>query len=166
MVRRPVFSAVLGTVAGILILASGCAEQDPTAVQLKPAQALSAARAYERGTYAGNIGPSGGSINFPIGQITFPAGAVTEETVITATVDGRTLAVDFQPHIVFPKGAQPTLTISFAGVNVSALDLVVYHVSDAGQILDILSPSINAASSGATVGVDSFSGFVLGYGRK
>ena len=81
--RRPVFSAVLGTVAGILILASGCAEQDPTAVQLKPARALSAARAYQRGTYAMNIGPSGGSINFPIGQIVFPAGAVTEETTIT-----------------------------------------------------------------------------------
>ena len=164
--RRPLFSAVLGTVAGILILASGCADQDPTAAQLKPAQALSAARAYERGTYTVSIGPSGGSISFPIGQIVFPAGSVSEETVITAKVDGHTLAVDFQPHIVFPSDAQPTLTLSFAGLAVTGRELVVYHIDDSGHVIDRIAPSINAADSGASVAVDSFSGFILGTGKR
>lgn len=34
--RRPVFSVAPVAVAGILILASGCAEHSPTAVELKP----------------------------------------------------------------------------------------------------------------------------------
>ena len=164
--RRPVFSAVLGTVAGILILASGCADQNPTASQLKPAEALSAARAYQRGSFAGSIGPSGGSINFPIGQIVFPAGAVSNETIITATLNGRTLAVDFQPHIVFPSHAQPTLTISFGGLAVAARDLVVYHVDDSGNVIDRIVPAIDTANSGASVGVESFSHFILGAERK
>jgi hypothetical protein len=157
--RRPVFSAVLGTVAGILILASGCVDQDPTAVQLKPAKALSAARAYERGAYAASIGPSGGSINFPIGEIVFPAGAVSEETVITAKLDGRTLSVDFEPHIVFPSGAQPTLTLSFAGVRVDPGSLVFAHVSDDGTLVGTLRPAVE--NSLASVAVESFSRWLI-----
>ena len=157
--RRPVFSAVLGTVAGILILASGCADQNPTASQLKPAQALSAARAYERGSFAMSIGPSGGSINFPIGQIVFPAGAVSNETIITATLNGRTLAVDFQPHIVFPSGAQPTLTISVAGLRVNPNRLLFAHVADDGTLAATIRPTLE--NGRASVAVEGFSRWAI-----
>jgi hypothetical protein len=165
MVRRPVFSAVLGAVAGILILASGCADQGPTAVQLKPAKAISAGRAYQRGAFIMNVGPLGGTFHFPIGHIVFPAGAVSDETVITASVDGKTLAVEFQPHLVFPDTAKPVLTFSFAGNSAAARDLVVYHVGDSGEILDQVTPSVDVENSDASVSVGGFSAWILGAGR-
>jgi hypothetical protein len=157
--RRPVFSAVLGTLAGILILASGCADQDPMAARLEPAKALSAAKSYQRGSYALSISPSGGTLSFPIGQIVFPAGAVAEHTIVTATVDGQTLAVDFQPHIVFPVESRPTLTVSFAGLRADPNSLRFIHVVDNGTVAATLRPVI--ANSLASVIVEGFSRWAI-----
>ena len=159
MVRRPVFSAVLGAVAGILILASGCADQGPTAVQLKPAKAISAGRAYERGAFNMSVGPSGGTFHLPIGQVVFPVGAVSEETTFTATLDGRTLGIDFQPHIVFPIAAQPTLMVNLAGVKVDADVLRFAHVSDDGVVISEYQALIDNGI--ASVNVEGFSRWIL-----
>lgn len=159
MVRlRPVLSAVLGTVAGILILASGCTEQGPTAIQLQPATALSAAKAYQNGSFTVRVGPSGAVFGFPIGQVTFPSGAVSQETTITATLDGRTLAIDFQPHIIFPAEARPTLRISVAGLGVSSDRLQFAHISDEGTV-SWFRPVI--ADGYASVNVEGFSRWIL-----
>jgi hypothetical protein len=160
MVRsRSVLSAVLSTVAGILILASGCADQGPTAVQLQPAKAISAARAYQPGSYTLSIGPSGGTFNLPIGQIVFPAGAVEQETAITATLDGKTLGVSFEPHIVFPAAAQPTLAVVIAGLRVDPNSLLFIHVLDDGTVASTVRPVID--NGFASVDVEGFSRWSL-----
>jgi hypothetical protein len=159
MVRRPVFSAVLGAVAGILILASGCADQDPTSVQLRPAKAISAARAYQTGSLTMSVGPSGGTFSFPIGQVVFPAGAVSQETTFTATLDGRTLAVDFQPHTVFPTAAQPILMVSLAGLKIDAETLRFAHVSDDGGTISVYRAVVD--NGVASVNVEGFSRWIL-----
>jgi hypothetical protein len=136
---RPVFSAVLGTVAGILILASGCADQDPTAVQLKPAKALSAARAYSGGTFATSIGPLGGILKLPVGRIVFPAGAVDAETHITATLDGRDLAVIFGPHgLQFPEGHEPSIEFELGSLSIDPSRLRIVYLDAADRLLETL----------------------------
>jgi hypothetical protein len=108
MARRPFFKAA-SSVAAILILAAGCGEQTPTAVQIE-SPSLSSASApkgpkanvvktkFHAGTYAAVIGPEGGRIDFGIGTIDFPAGAVAHAIRITATTDGEHLGVTFAPH--------------------------------------------------------------------
>lgn len=162
--RRPVYSAVLGTVVGILILASGCVDQNPAGVQLTPARAVSAARSYPAGTYTATIGREGGTLELPIGRINFPAGALTETTKINAKVDGKTIAVNFQPHLEFPGNARPTLTLSFQGVNINPTELRVFHISDSGNVIEDLIPSVDQVNQTATTDVSSFSGFILGAG--
>jgi hypothetical protein len=137
--RRPVFSAVLGTVAGILILASGCADQGPTSVQLQPAKAISAGKAYSGGTYSASIGSEGGILNFPVGRIVFPAGAVAGETRITARLDGREMAATFGPHgLRFPDGKEPTIEFDLAGLKIDASKLGIVYVDDSDHILESL----------------------------
>jgi hypothetical protein len=157
--RRPVFSAVLGTVAGILILASGCADQSPTAVQVRPAKALSAAKAYQSGSFTMSIDPSGGTFSFPIGHISFPAGAVSETTTITATLDGRTLAVEFEPHMMFPDGAQPTLAMSVTGLKVNFDGVHFLHVADDGATISTFRPIVENGI--ASINVEGFSRWIL-----
>lgn len=135
--RRPVFSAVLGTVAGILILASGCAEEGPTAVQLQPAKIISSGKAYSGGTYSASIGAAGGILNLPIGRIVFPAGAVDRETLITAKVDGEELAATFAPHgLLFPVGSEPRLEFVIGNANIANLQIV--YLDELGNTLEVL----------------------------
>lgn len=159
--RRPALSAALSALAGILILASGCVDRSPTSVQLKAPTALQAARTYSGGAYTASIGTEGGILEFPIGRIVFPAGAVSAPTVITATVDGHTLSVDFQPHLVFPEGAQPTLSVSFGGVLLDASKLTVYHINDDGTLTEQLTPFVDLTRGVASVNASSFSRFAL-----
>ena len=148
--RRPVFSAVLGTVAGILILASGCADRDPTAVHLKPAQVVSAARAYSSGTYATNIGPVGGILKLPVGKIVFPSGAVEADTRITATLDGRNLAVIFGPHgLQFPNGHEPSIEFELAGLNIESSQLQIVYLDSADQVLETLATDFDGQHASA-----------------
>jgi hypothetical protein len=127
MARRPFFKAA-SSLAAILILAAGCGDQTPTAVQLQETGlAASGSQAtgpkanvvktrYAAGTYAAVIGPQGGRIDFGIGSLDFPAGALSRTTRITATTDGENLGVTFGPHgLQFPEGRQPML--SFAAID-------------------------------------------------
>ena len=157
---RPVFSAALGTVAGILILASGCAEQVPTTVQLRPAEALSAARAYSAGTYTAIIGPSGGILKLPVGRIVFPAGAVDAETRISAWLDGRKISATFSPHgLTFAPGKEPSIEFDFGGLNVRAGRLQIVYLDDQNNIIETLITT--SASGTATASLQHFSIYAL-----
>jgi hypothetical protein len=137
--RRPVLSAVLSAVAGILILASGCADQGPTAVQLQPAKALSAAKAYSGGTYSASIGADGGILKLPVGRIIFPAGAVAGDTRISAELDGKHIAATFGPEgLVFPVGKEPKLEFDVAGLRVEIATLQILYVDASDGILEFL----------------------------
>lgn len=167
MTRRPLFSAALAWLAGILILASGCMDQSPTATVLEPTtvsraavaptgvSAVRAAAPYQAGSVSRTITPAGGSIDFGIGTIVFPAHAVQRATVITATVDGESMAVEFGPHLVFDQ-AQPTLCFEGAGIDLQSVTVI--HVRDDGTAYivghDIRGTSVCADAS-------SFSQFVL-----
>ena len=161
MARHRSMFAMLPTLAGILILASGCMEASPTTVQLDPSGTAALSKSHVAGVYQASIGPDGGTLEFSIGQIVFPAGAVSRNTTITARVDGKTIAVDFQPHLVFPDNAQPALTLSYAGVDVDPTGLVVVHIQDSGVLAEVLSPTLNLQTSEATVHAPGFSGFAL-----
>lgn len=165
MTRRPL-SAALAWLAGILILASGCMDQSPTATSLDtledqraqlPANVspLRAAAAYESGSFSALITPAGGSIDFGIGTIDFPKHAVDHPTVITASVDGSSMAVEFAPHLVF-SGAQPTLCFDVGGL--AATDFTVVHVKDDGTTSVVAHSS---TASNVCVAPPSFSKFIL-----
>lgn len=169
MTRRPLSPAPLAWLAGILILASGCMDQSPTAVLLDPTSAtvdqrahlpagIAAVRAsaeYEAGSVSQTITPAGGSIDFNIGTIVFPKGAVDRATTITATVDGESMAVAFGPHLVF--GAdQPTLCFDVTGIRTDGV--VVIHQKDDGNSEPV---EHSIEGSALCVAPVSFSKFIL-----
>jgi hypothetical protein len=168
MTRRPLFSAALAWLAGILILASGCMDQSPTATILEPTtvsraavaptgvSAVRAAAPYQAGSVSQTITPAGGSIDFGIGTIVFPSHAVQRATVITATVDGETMAVEFGPHLVFDQ-AQPTLCFDAAGIDLTATTTVI-HVRDDGSSNPV---AHSVVGTQVCVAPESFSKFIL-----
>lgn len=168
MTRRP-YSSALPWLAGILILASGCMDQSPTAVLLDPAtvtpgqaqfqanvRPVFSAAPFAAGTHTALITPAGGSIDFGIGSIDFPKGAVQRATHISATVDGSTISVEFAPHLVF-SDAQPTLCFATAGVALPA-NVSVIHVKDDGSSSAI---PFEVSGSNYCVSPNSFSKFIL-----
>lgn len=169
MTRRPYFSSALPWLAGILILASGCMDQSPTAVLLDPTtvtpgqahfptnvRPVLSAAPFAAGTHSAVVTPAGGSIDFGIGSIDFPKGAVQRATQISATVDGSTMSVEFAPHLVF-SAAQPTLCFSTAGIALSA-NVSVIHVKDDGSSSSI---PFEVSGSSLCVAPSSFSKFIL-----
>jgi hypothetical protein len=85
----------------------------------------------------------------------FPKNAVQRATVITATVDGVSMAVEFGPHLVFDQ-AQPTLCFDGAGIELESVNVI--HVRDDGSAY-IVDHEIRGNS--VCAGVSSFSQFVL-----
>jgi hypothetical protein len=85
----------------------------------------------------------------------FPKNAVQRATVITATVDGVSMAVEFGPHLVFDQ-AQPTLCFEGAGIDLQSVNVI--HVRDNGS-----SYTLDHEVHGTLVcaGASSFSQFVL-----
>jgi hypothetical protein len=161
MNRRSLFKAGL-PLAAILILAAGCADHSPTAVELDPAS-LGANRSatvvkgsgpavvshhHEAGSYSAMITHRGGTLDFGIGSITFPAGALKGPTRITAVTDGETVGVTFGPHgTQFPADAMPTLTFVIPG-GVPAGAYIAY-VDEAGTFIEFVETS--RGSTGTTV---------------
>lgn len=172
MTRRPL-SAALAWLAGILILASGCMDQSPTATSLDtfedqraqlPANVspLRAAAAYESGSFSALITPAGGSIDFGIGTIDFPKHAVDHATVITASVDGSSMAVEFAPHgLNFPPTAQPALSFRYSGIALPSSP-TIFYVDDAGRPLENLGGTVDTQSETVTSWLSHFSPYILG----
>lgn len=153
MSHRLAFPSVISTTAAILILAAGCADQSPTATRLDPTARVSAAQMvgqkvnavraehrFQAGAVQQVIGPEGGTIQFGIGEIEFPAGAVAHPTLIAASVDGETMAVDFAPHgLQFSAGAEPRLTFYTGGIGDG--ELVITYVGADADILEVIPTS-------------------------
>jgi hypothetical protein len=149
MARRPLFRAA-SSFAAILILAAGCGDHTPTAVQLEGSNALAASAArgpkanvvkstFAAGSYATVIGPQGGTIEFGIGKLVFPAGALQRPTRITATTDGSNLGVEFGPHgLQFPEGNQPQIRFGTAGMSADPAAVVIVYIDDFQQVLETL----------------------------
>lgn len=169
MTRRPYVFVPLAWLAGILILASGCMDQSPTATHLDPAtvsgdraqftsgvRPILAAAPFAAGASSQIITPAGGAIDFGIGTIVFPQGAVDRATWITAEVDGTNMAVEFGPHLVFST-AQPTLCFDVLGASLPDGYHVV-HVKDDGTAEKVTHV---ATANGICVTVSSFSKYVL-----
>jgi hypothetical protein len=147
MARRPLFRAA-SSFAAILILAAGCGDHTPTAVQLEGSNALAASAArgpkanvvkstFAAGSYATVIGPQGGTIEFGIGKLVFPAGALQRPTRITATTDGSNLGVEFGPHgLRFPSANSPKLFMSTASFVGDASTLQIVYVDKGGYVLE------------------------------
>jgi hypothetical protein len=139
MARRPFFKAA-STVAGILILAAGCAEMSPTAIQVdQPTLAAGSAQqgpranvvqtVFTAGSYATTIGPQGGTIDFGIGSLDRP-------TRISATTDGQNIGVTFAPHgLQFPAGAEPVLKLVPLSASATS-NLRIVYVNAAGYVLE------------------------------
>lgn len=171
MIHRPRVVAALAGLTTLVLLAAGCAEQDPTGVELRPrdglqvgsvAQILSAPTTYDHLQYAGLIGPQGGSITFGIGRIEFPAGAVTAVTPITATVSGNEMAVTFSPHgLVFPTRASPQLRLNLAGVSVEPERIEIIYVNSYGIIAEVLPTTVQVEGSVSTP-ISHFSTYAMG----
>lgn len=169
MTRRPYFTSALAWLAGILILASGCMDQSPTATLLDPAtvsgeqaqlpgnaRPILAAAPFEAGTRSAQITPAGGSIDFGIGSIVFPRGAVDRATVVTAKVDGETMSVEFDQHLVFGS-VQPILCFNADAASLPE-GFEVVHVKDDGS-QSIIGHEVTA--SAVCVRPPSFSKFIL-----
>lgn len=173
MKRRSLFASVASSLTAILILAAGCSDQDPMAVQLEPG-AVGTVRGeiggranvlrstYAAGNFSSVIGPEGGTIQFGIGEITFPAGAVQRPTLISAAVDGEHLAVTFSPHgLRFTEHAQPVLSLSFAESSASASKLGIQYVDSGFNVLEVLETSTDIVAEKVTARLWHFSTYVI-----
>lgn len=143
MLRRPWFKPA-STVAAILILAAGCADTSPTAIQLEPTLAAGANAAagtarvvkfdHEAGTYSAQIGPHGGTLDFGIGSIEFPAGALRNNLRITAVTDGVNVSATMGPSgLQFPAGATLCFNLAAAG---ESEEWTIMLVNEAGKVLE------------------------------
>lgn len=160
MFRHSIRNRAIFSLGAILILAAGCADQGPTESALTP-HVAALSRAHTAGTVAKTIGPRGGTLEFGIGSLSFPAGAVSENTRITATLDGRNLGVTFGPHgLVFPAGAQPELVLDVRGVQVP-VHTSIYYVTEAGAVLERYEPEWDALEAVARVRLGHFSRYIL-----
>jgi hypothetical protein len=180
MRRTRVCSTLAGVLTGILILASGCTDAGPTGVELRSteiaasrhplvgtkARPLTYPTAGRPATYSSIIGPAGGILEFGIGSITFPAGALSRFTRISASIDGSTAGATFGPHgTVFPVGALPVLTFTYAGLNADPASLQIQYLS--GHIVtEVFSTTADLAERTASANIFHFSPYILGAGRS
>lgn len=170
MSRRSVFSPIVSSLAAILILASGCSDQVPTAVELGTGYqpvALPAAEIAPSFSLSGDaarvIGPEGGEIS--VGRITirFPEGAVAEPTRISVKPDLKNLAVTFGPHgLQFPRGNEPTVTFSYKGIaDLPERHLTVFYLGGAGEALERLTVSVDTRAKEVSAALRHFSLYAL-----
>lgn len=170
---RPSARRAVPSLAAILILAAGCSEPGPTAARLEPGTLTASAgevggmarvlqASYRAGTYSAVITRNGGTLDFGIGSISFPAGAVSRTTRISATVDGRSLAVNFEPHgTVFAAGHEPTLTFGVPGVGQA---VEIEYLSDSGAVLERLATGTDTLTGTIFAQIKHFSPYAAGIG--
>lgn len=172
--RRPLTRKIATSLAAILILAAGCAEQSPTSVELAPGT-FSAARGghgrikakvahaqHHAGSYARVIGPKGGKLRFGIGVLDVPRGALDRPVRLTATTDGSALSVTFGPHGTrFNAGHEPTLTFDVKGYDGDLSALQIVYVDDADNVLEEVTSFSDVGGRKVSGNIAHFSRFVL-----
>jgi len=167
-VRAGVFSVGRGVVlAGWMVVAAGCGDTSPVGVELRVdglrvgevARAVRVGVPYGAGVYQAVIGPDGGVLSFGVGTLTFPAGALERPTMITARVDGYSIAADFGPSgLSFPAHSQPTLSFSLPSTNEV---VTIAYVDDDLRIRSLLETSIENRSMRARARLRHFSPYIL-----
>ena len=172
MIHRPRIVAALAGLTAMVLLAAGCAEQDPTGVELQPAGGLQvgsvahpviAPTMFHSASYSRVIDGRGGVLHFGIGSLTFPPGALSQPTVITARTDGVTVAAAFGPHgLVFPAHSSPTLTFVIPlAASISAKGSV-YYVDSRNVVLEDMGASFASEPGTVQTSVRHFSKFIFG----
>ena len=174
MSRRPLTRKIATSLAAILILAAGCADQSPTSLELKP-ETISAARGghgrakakvaraeHDAGFHSRVIGPKGGTLKFGIGELEVPRGAVDRPVRFTARTDGSDLSVDFGPHgLQFNEGREPTLTFDVKGYHGNLAELEIVYVDDADNIIETVTSFTDVGGRKISGRLAHFSRFVL-----
>lgn len=162
---------VLAVAAVALLAGYGCTDVDtptspaPTAASLEALTRPSGdplARFNASGrakTVRETVGPAGGVLTVAGNTLVFPAGAVSEPTQITMTASATVVGVEVEPHgLQFPRGSEPVLTLSYAGVDVSAFrTLNIVYVGADGEILEVL--PTDASGGEMTARLRHFSGY-------
>ena len=170
MSRRSGFFPLISSLAAILILAAGCSDQAPTAVELETSYQVVAlpesdlTPSFARlGSSSQVIGPEGGTIRAGRITISFPEGAVAEPTEISVASDPRKLAVTFGPHgLQFPAGHEPTASFSYQGIaNLPERDLTIYYIGTSGQVLEELAVSVDPSEKAVRARLGHFSEYAL-----
>lgn len=115
---------------------------------------------------ARRIGKAGGVVSSPEHghTLSFPAGALEEEVEISMTrVGGEHIYLEFEPHgLTFPEGAEPVLTMSWASAaDAEPSALVIIYTNAAGDVLDILSTTVDAEKQTITARLQHFSGYAV-----
>jgi hypothetical protein len=173
MKPRPLFAPITLWLAAILMFAAGCGEQNPAAPQLEPSTVAAARggvgrqaniikRAHRAGRYTNHIGPEGGTLDFGIGSLSIPAGALDSVVLVTAKVNGRDLAVDFQPHgLIFRPGHEPTLSFALAGVLRPEAALQIVYVDEWMTVLETFAHATPSSSHRVDAAISHFSTYCL-----
>jgi hypothetical protein len=151
--------------AGILITIGGCADA-PTApaelaldAQFTPVATSRTAATTPVGVL---IGPQGGVIETGGHRLVFPAGALARPTMITMQPMAEHAGVVFSPHgLVFPAGAQPELTLSLEGANLSAFSSVaIGYQAPSGSIEEIFAATLSPGGTAVSANIPHFSGYI------
>lgn len=170
MSRRSVFSPLISSLTAILILAAGCSDLTPTALERETSyDAVTLPRAevapsFSRlGSASKLIGPEGGEIRKGRVTISFPAGALSEPTEITVTPDAQNLAVTFGPHgLQFPAGHEPVASFSYAGIaNLPEHDLTIFYIGQSGEVLEKLTASVDTKAHSVSAALRHFSVYTV-----
>jgi hypothetical protein len=150
--------------AGILITIGGCADVPTAAVPPAPDAEPTAVRT-SRGTIAGTtalIGPAGGTISAGGHTLVFPAGALPRPTMIgMKPMEGYAGAV-FSPHgLVFPASAQPELTLSLEGADLSQYgSLAIGYQAPSGEIMEVYEAERSETGNSISSRIPHFSGYI------
>jgi hypothetical protein len=151
-------------VAGILITIGGCAEVPTATVAAAPDAQPIAVRTSRAHSPAATslIGPAGGTITAGGHRLVFPAGALSRPTLIgMQPMDGYAGAV-FSPHgLVFPAGAQPELTLSLEGADLSGYgSLAIGYQTPSGEIVEVFEAARSADGGSLSTAIPHFSGYI------
>jgi hypothetical protein len=151
--------------AGILITIGGCADVPTSAVALAPDAEPTAVQT-SRGSLAGAtalIGPAGGTISAGGHTLVFPAGALARPTMIgMKPMQGYAGAI-FSPHgLVFPASAQPELTLSLEGADLSQYgSLAIGYQAESGPVTEVFQADWSADGRALSTAIPHFSGYLV-----
>lgn len=155
----------LATVVALVAMA-GCAESpsEPLAPGVAP-QLIRQPVPISTLLAEATIGPEGGTLHIPGGHtLAFPAGAVDAPTVITASRDPNSIAVDFGPEgLVFPAAARPRLTYDYGHAVippwVTPGSLQIVYID--GSYIEELTTTVDTTARTVSANLEHFSTYAL-----
>lgn len=174
-VTRWLVSPVVGVVFAVLV--GGCGQgasplpMEPDAPRFSSmgssVQVLSTLNTVAAKKISEKIGETGGTLSIEGGHsISFPAGALPGWTDISMErVEGNHVEVRFGPHgQTFPQGKEPVLTLNWSDVeNPDPALLSVAYVDSEGNVLEVLTGTVDTTQKTITVKLSHFSGYAVAH---